>query len=54
MASAKKKCLQNIITEFAIEIEDVKADGKYNKAMYNKAWHKLWVRIANLKLFKEK
>lgn len=46
---AKQKCLQYIITDFAIEI-GIKAD----KERYNKAWHKLWRRIAKIGLFKDK
>jgi hypothetical protein len=46
---AKQKCLQYILTDFAIEI-GMKAD----KERYNKAWHKLWCRIAKLKLFTDK
>jgi hypothetical protein len=45
---AKQKCLQYIITDFAIEI-GMRAD----KEKYNKAWHKLWCRIGRLNLFKE-
>lgn len=44
---AKEKCLRYCITDFAIEI-GVKAD----KIKYNKAWHKLWCRIARLGIFK--
>ena len=44
---AKEKCLHYLITDFAIEI-GMKAD----KTRYNKAWHKLWCRIAKLGLFK--
>lgn len=45
---AKDKLLRQFITEFAIEI-DYKAD----KDKYNKAWHKLWCRIARIELFKK-
>ena len=46
---AKNKVLRYLITDFAIEI-GFKAD----KDKYNKAWHKLWGRISNLGLFREK
>ena len=43
----KQKALQYILTDFAVSI-GIKAD----KIHYNKAWHRLWVRIHNLGLFK--
>lgn len=44
---AKHKVLQNLITNFAVEI-GFKAD----KTQYNKAWHKLWCNISKIGLFK--
>ena len=45
---AKHKCLQYLITNFAVEISPkVKADE------FNKAWHRLWCGIAKIGLFKD-
>ena len=45
---AKQKVLNYLITNFAVEI-GYKAD----KTKYNKAWHKLWVNIHRIGLFKD-
>ena len=43
---AKQKCLQYLITAFAVEIcPKVKSD------KFNKAWHRLWCGIAKIGLF---
>ena len=48
----KKSQLQGVLTEFAIEIGIPKLpNGKCDKVRYNKAWLRLWKRIATLDLF---
>ena len=45
---AKQKCLQYLITNFAVEIcPNVKKD------KFNKAWDRLWCGIAKIGLFKD-
>ncbi len=44
---AKKKCLERILLEFAIDL-----GGAKDKRIFNPQWHKLWCRIAALKIFK--
>ena len=45
---AKQKTLQYLITNFAVEICP-----NVTKDKFNKAWHKLWCRIAKLGLFND-
>ena len=42
----KQRDLQYFLTDFAVTI-GIKAD----KAKYNRAWHRLWCRIHQLRLF---